>query len=120
MTLAIIEPEILLMTDVFWVQPYYTRDIKKFYNLIRRLKARYYKTDTLNGFTKFKLPYSFLNREQYFLFKLSGLEHRHNHRSQWISRDGLYNTQEPQPDQIILDSKPNENHIVYLLKNKGT
>ena len=64
----------VLMTDVFWVQPTWKRDVLRFYNVIRRLKARYYKRNPAQGFYS---PYSFLTQEQYFLFKLAGLDHRH-------------------------------------------
>lgn len=72
-------PETVIATDVYWVQCKYSNDCDKFSNTIKSLDATYILG--LVGSQDFiippdqRMPYSFLNEQQYFMFKLSGIEH---------------------------------------------
>ena len=71
-------PVDILMSNVYWVQCKYSWDRRLFYNKIRQLGAKYNKGPNsgqayLMGVDK--NPYSFLSEEQYFMFKLLGIDH---------------------------------------------
>jgi len=68
----------ILMYNVYWVQCKYSWDRRLFYNKIRRLGAKYNKGP--NSGQRYLMgvdqnPYSFLSEEQYFMFKLLGIDH---------------------------------------------